>query len=421
MRKVFSKNLHGKLLYSVIVIPKLTKVIPKIKMIIPQIKYIFDRQHRSNPDKKGVIDLRITFNRKQKFMATGVKCYQHQWDEKSECVKGLNSQEDNANLLKIRKKALKVIGEMIDAETIDLNAIPTLIKQKDVSITFEDYIFKRMQSKQVSDYTKKAYHVFYSRFTEWGKMKFFSDISEKNIREWDEYLHAVRWTEKDRFGNDVKRQYSQASIGSMHKNLKAFINDAMVDGYVKDNPYSTKRIKIDKGSTRIDKFLTNEEIGKIESADMPTRSLAEAKDLFLIQVFTGLSYVDLMVYDFTQCKDAKDYAIFNGHRSKTGVLFTFVLTPKAKRILERYSYRLPKLPNQKYNVKLKLVADAAGIDKSPSSHDGRRSCGYMLLNAGVPISVVSRILGHSSIRQTEQAYARLLDNTIGEEIKKRNL
>lgn len=390
-------------------------------MIIPQIKFIFDRQHRAKANEKGGIDLRITFNRKQKFMATGVKCYQHQWDERSECVKSLSSQEDNANLLKIRKKALRVIGEMIDSDSIDINAIPSLIKQKEVNMTFEDYIYMRMKARQVSDYTKKAYHVFYTRFTEWGGMRFFRDITEKKIRDWDEYLHKVRWNEKDRFDKDVERKYSQASIGAMHKNLKVFINDAVVDGYIKENPYSARRIKIDKGDTRINKFLTKEEIEKIESSEMPTRSLSEARDLFLIQVFTGLGYVDLMAYDFEQCKDAKDYAIFSGYRSKTGVLFTFVLTPKAKAILEKYKYTLPKLPNQKYNIKLKLVADAAGIDKAPSSHDGRRSCGYMLLNSGVPISVVSRILGHSSIRQTEQAYAKLLDETIAEEVRKRGI
>lgn len=387
-------------------------------MIIPQIKFVFDRKHMASNIKKGVIELRITFNRKQKFITTGVKCFPGEWDDAHESIKSLSSQEDNAMLMKIRKRALKIIGEMVDAENIDLNAIPSLIKQKDTDITFEDYIHKRMMAKQVSDYTKKAYHVFFSRFSEWGKMQYFRDITEANIRKWDEYLHTVTWEEKDRFGKKVKRKYSQASIGSMHKNLKVFINDAMVDGYVKENPYSTKRIKIDKGSTRIDKFLTKEEIEKIESADMQTRSLSEARDLFLIQVFTGLSYVDLMLYDFTQCRNASDYAVFSGYRSKTGVLFTFVLTPKAKAILEKYEYNLPKLPNQKYNVKLKLVADAAGIDKQPTTHDGRRSCGYMLLNAGVPISVVSRILGHSSIRQTEQAYARLLDDTIAEEIKK---
>ena len=390
-------------------------------MIIPKIKFVFDRLHRSDSSHKGSVDLRITLGSKQKFVATGIRCYPGQWDDRNECVRSSDGMGDNAVLVKIRNKTLKIIGDMMDADSIDLNAIPALIKQKSVNITFTDYIYKRMKSKQVSDYTRKAYHVFYSRFTEWGKMQFFSDVTEKKIRDWDEYLHAVTWKEKDRYGKEITRRYSQASIGSMHKNLKVFINDAMVDGYIKENPYSTKRIKIDKGSTRIDKFLTKEEIEKIESAEMQTCSLSEARDLFLIQVFTGLSYIDLMVYDFTQCKDAQDYAIFSGYRSKTGVLFTFVLTPKAKTILEKYGYHLPKLPNQKYNIKLKLVADAAGIDKSPSSHDGRRSCGYMLLNAGVPISVVSRILGHSSIRQTEQAYARLLDDTISEEIKKRNL
>jgi hypothetical protein len=91
-------------------------------------------------------------------------------------------------------------------------------------------------------------------------MKFFSDINEKNIREFDEYLHTVTWKEHDRFGNEVTRKYSQATIESIHKNLKVFISDAVVDGLLSENPYSTKRIKIDKGGTRIDHFLTKEEI-----------------------------------------------------------------------------------------------------------------------------------------------------------------
>ncbi len=389
-------------------------------MNIPSLKFIFDRKHSSSMSKKGIIELRISFERKQKYTSTGISIYPGQWDERNECINKqcTESVEYNAILMKIRKKALQVISKMVDEENIDVEAIPNLLKNNAADITLDKYIRERMRKKQVTEYTKKAYHVFYSRFMSWGEMKFFSDVTERKIRDWDEYLHAFRWKTKDRFGNDVEHKYSQPTIGSMHKNLKAFINDAVVDGYLRENPYITKRIKIDKGGTRIDKFLTKEEIEAIETADMHTKSLSEARDLFLVQVYTGLSFVDLMAYDFTQCKDAKDYSVFSGYRSKTGVLFTFVLTPKAKSILERYNYILPKIPNQKYNVKLKLVADAAKVDKAPSSHDGRRSCGYMLLNAGVPIGVVSRILGHSSTKQTEQAYARLLDSTIAEEIKK---
>ena len=389
-------------------------------MKLPTVKYVFDRKKNSSNTKKGSIELRVTFNKTQKFMSTGIKCYPGQWDEKrEETANMIESLEYNEILAKIRLRTIKAINAMIDSETFDLDTLMRSLKAGDTSgMTFTAYIYERMKKKPVSDYTKKAYHVFYSRFVEWGGMKLFSDISEKNIRDWDEHLKSVRWTEKDRYGRNVERKYSQASIGSMHKNLKVFIADAVVDGLAKENPYSTKRIKIDKGGTRIDQFLTAEEVLAIETATMPTRSLSESRDLFLIQCYTGLSYVDLMAYNFAQCRNADDYAVFSGIRSKTGTIFTFVLTPKAKVILEKYDYNLPKLPNQKYNMRLKLIADAAGIDSSISSHTGRRSCGSILLNAGVPMAVVSRVLGHSSVRQTEAAYARLTDKTIAEEIKK---
>lgn len=388
-------------------------------MNIPIIKFVFDRKHKSSKGIKGNVDMRITYGKVQKFIATGVHILPSQWDAEKECVtNSFDAMTYNEILSKMRTNTLKVINKMMDDGDFDINAVPLMLKQKKVDKTFVQYIHERMNSKQVTEYTRKAYHVFYSRFMEWGGIKLFSQINERNIRLWDEYLHTVTWKEKDRFNQEVVRRYSQASIGSMHKNLKVFINDAMVDGYVKENPYVVKRIKIDKGATRIDKFLTAGEISRIEKARISARNLAEARDLFLIQVYTGLSYVDLMSYDFTKCKEAKDYDVFSGYRSKTGVLFTFVLTPKAKEILGKYRYVLPEIPNQQYNMKLKLVAAAADIDKNISSHDGRRSCGYMLLNAGVPISVVSRILGHSSIRQTEMAYARLLDTTIASEIRK---
>jgi len=388
-------------------------------MNIPKIKYVFDRKHNTGSGNKGKIDMRITYNKVQKFVSTGIAVYPKEWNEKKEMVINVREAlELNNILMSFKQKVYKIISDMTQKDEIDINAIPALLKSRRVDISFLEYILTRADKKPVSENTKKAYNVFYSRFEQWGGMKYFSDISEKGIRDFDEYLHTVRWKTTDRFGKEIEKGYSQATIGSMHKNLKAFINDAIVDGFIKENPYSTKRIKIDKGATRIEQFLTRQEVESIESAKMPTRSLTEAKDLFLVQCYTGVSYIDLMNYDFTQCRNAKDYTVFSGIRSKTGTIFTFVLTPKAKAILQQYDFMLPKIPNQKYNVKLKLIADAAGIDQNITTHCARRSCGYMLLNAGVPIAVVSRVLGHSSIRQTEQSYARLLDKTIAEEIRK---
>ena len=35
-----------------------------------------------------------------------------------------------------------------------------------------------------------------------------------------------------------------------------YLADAVVDGYLKENVYVSKAIKVDKGKTRIDEFLT---------------------------------------------------------------------------------------------------------------------------------------------------------------------
>ena len=70
------------------------------------------------------------------------------------------------------------------------------------------------------------------------------------------------------------------------------------------------------------------------------------------------------------------------------------------------------MSNQQYNMRLKIVAQAAGVDKQIASHWLRRSAGMFYLNAGMPIEVVSKILGHSNIRTTQKAYAHILDKTV---------
>ena len=188
-----------------------------------------------------------------------------------------------------------------------------------------------------------------------------------------------------------------------------------MDGYLTENPYVTKRLNEDKGGTRIDQYLTVDEVAKIESARMPTPAVEKSRDLFLLQCYTGMAYVDLMSYDF---KKAGGEQVCRGIRQKTGTEFVFVMTDKARAILERYKYKVPQLSNQKYNAHLKIMADAAGINKPITSHMGRRTAGSIWLNMGIPIDVVAKCLGHQSIQVTQRAYAKILDTTVVDAFKK---
>lgn len=60
----------------------------------------------------------------------------------------------------------------------------------------------------------------------------------------------------------------------------------------------------------------------------------------------------------------------------------------------------------------------AGINKPVSSHWARHTGDTMLLNSGVGIEVVSKVLGHTTTRITRQICARLLDETVAEEMER---
>ena len=62
------------------------------------------------------------------------------------------------------------------------------------------------------------------------------------------------------------------------------------------------------------------------------------------------------------------------------------------------------------------VAVRAGLGRRVTPHTLRRTFGSELLNRGVRLEVVSRLLGHASSAITEKAYARLEDATIRAEM-----
>ena len=108
-----------------------------------------------------------------------------------------------------------------------------------------------------------------------------------------------------------------------------------------------------------------------------------------------------------------DLQLYIGYATLKGALIK-----PALEILKRYNYKLPVISNVKYNEYLKIVAQAAHIDKPVSSHWARHTGATILLNRGIPMQIVAKICGHSSTRITEQVYAKLLDETVVDAVKK---
>ena len=88
-----------------------------------------------------------------------------------------------------------------------------------------------------------------------------------------------------------------------------------------------------------------------------------------------------------------------------------MLLSPAVEILKKYDFKLNVLTNQKYNLYLKVIANAAGLGNSLTSHMARHTFAVYCLNHGVPIEILSKMMGHTDIRTT-QLYAKVANKSV---------
>ena len=366
--------------------------------------FVYDRKRVATAAKEAVVELRISYERKSKYISTGITLLPKQW-RNGRVTNRADMVELNNSLDLLMQKARKVVNTMIEEGELRMEELPRRIKSSSgmSDVSFLDYCKKRVQVRIYgkSEDTKERYERFLKWLKQWGGIVFFSDVTDANVVKMDAALAKTGMKNYSKWNN-------------YHRFLNSFILDAIDDGYLKRNPYKWVHIKKDKDSG-LSKYLTLEELQAIEKAEMPTASLERVRDLFVFQSYTCLSYTDLAAFDAKMVKDG----VYTGYRGKTGVEYSFLLLPAAKRILDKYDGKLPIISNVKYNEYLKLVAQAAKIDKPISTHWARHTGATILLNdGGVDMEVIAKILGHSDPRETRRTYSRLLKKTIVEEMKK---
>ena len=367
----------------------------------PQITFVFDRRKVASPTTKSSVDMRICYNYKQKYISTGIKLYSTQW-RNGKIINCPDMLQISQTLDKMLSDVRQIIYEMIKKGSIDISIISKELEKKNrVPITFIEFCNVRAGIRKYGRKkdSQERYDRFLRLFSEWGKIKYFEDLIDKNIISYDKYLTDKGMKAYSRWNN-------------YHRFINGFILDAIKEGLISRNPYEWININKEKSRTGIDKYLTFEEFKKLKNAHMPTPCLERVRDLFVFQTYTCLRYSDLAAFDSSRVQEMKGVPVYLGDSIKTAKRFTIPLLTPAIEILHKYEGKLPIISNVKYNLYLKSVAQAAGIDKKISSHWARHTGATMLLNEGTDMKIVSKVCGHSSTRITEQVYAKLLNETV---------
>lgn len=391
-------------------------------MNIPLIAYVFDRKKQSSDSTPGKIEIRITSGKIQKYVATGISVLPGCWS-RNMVVNLPNAASLNNRISIMRRQIDKYINDCIESgQPVDMSAFKSLVRVDDSGDNFLDFVADRAASRNVRAGTRARYDVFVNNLIRYGRLRKFSDLTPAAILEYNEWLHRqtigdnrsrkVRSTARD------KQTLSDSAIYNYHKCLKAFCHDAYIRGLIPENPYN--RLPADaikRGDRQTADYLTEDEMLLIMNTPMPTQTVQIAADLFTFQMFTGMSYADLVAFDFNDYKLVNGKWIYHGQRVKSGVTYFSQLLPPAYEVAKKYDFVLPVMENSQYNAMLKLVAAECHLKRRLYSHLARHTFATYMLSHGSRLQNVSRMLGHTNTRQT-QRYAATLDADVSKDFDK---
>lgn len=370
-------------------------------MKIAKTRVVFDRHKTATKKVAASIYIEVSYDRVRNFYNTGIRVCSNQFKDGRVINHGQMAEyQDRIN--SIRSTIENYINEKIKAkETFSLDNLKKYMDgrvfgEKD---SFLRFMYARIFERPISDSTRRAHISIYNTLKTWGRIRQFSDITEANLKLWDDLSHQ----------NAQKAK----SVWNYHKILKIYCREAKRFGHIKDNPYDYMKFKRDNSPGH--RFITMEEIEKIKALELTEKALVDARICFLFQCYTSLAYADMKNFDIGLVREVDGKLRLRNFRVKTNEMYNITLIRSAIALLEECNYTLPVQDLHFYNRNLQAIQYRAGITTHMTSHVGRHTFATSIaLKHKMPLEVLQKVMGHESIRTT-QVYAKVLQESVNTE------
>lgn len=279
---------------------------------------------------------------------------------------------------------------------------------------FERWCLESMGITTVDKVTESVIRHYIQDLQERGKYSFYSNEARKETNCPDRR-------------RDYRKPISTATINNYIRNLRVFFNWLDRDYLIKRNPM--KKVRQLKTNRKAKEFLSDDELRRLISK-LDRSYYSEHRDFVMIMLMldSGMRLGEcscLLVedLDLARRKISLRAEITKGRQDRT-VFFS----DKTERILRRWlqfkdryvdsDYLFPvrergshiQVGNFEGNFKKYLIR--AGLKEDYTPHCLRNNFAKRCLMNGMDIYTLSKLLGHSSVTVTEQAYLDLNDDDI---------
>ncbi|WP_177763157.1 site-specific integrase [Flavobacterium sp. I3-2] len=368
---------------------------------------------------------RITLDKKRKEFSTGYYVSEDNWDASKQLIisKSIELKTINSQLNQISQLLLQHFNNLLLQKSVfDVNDVYNLYKSNsDTTVTYLlefyfDYLkrLEKLIGVEIKKATWKKHENAYSNLkgyiqsTYKGNDLKIQTIDLAFVKDYEFYLKT-------------KRKLSQATINKVLQRFKKMLVYAIERNVIEHHPFIGYRFNLTKKQIV---YLTTDELKSFENLKPVMPRLQLVKDLFVFCCYTGLAFNEM-----GNLSNSHIIKGFDGKywisilREKTLKNVSIPLLPKAEVILKKYSSKenliFPKISNQKFNAYIKELSEDALIDKVITHHTARKTfASTVLLYNDVPMEIVSELLGHSSIKVTQESYAKLSNRKVSETMKR---
>lgn len=385
------------------------------------------RRDKINKKNEAPIHFRIIKDRKINYISSGIMLPVENWDEKNNKIKPKHTNSARLNSF-LANKFSELQDEVFEHETINKSLTSRGLRDKIYGkkpfdfLPFADEVCEEYKTQEMfGTYDKSKSIIAKVREFVGTRNICFQDITPDFLTKYE------AWCKKEK----------KNKVNTIHKDMK-FIRKIFNDAYRKDIidhsviPFNKYKLKTEKTS-RV--FLSEEELLKIQNVKTtPGTRLEMHKDMFVFASYTG----GLRVSDMLQIKWKHfDGVNINFTIMKTGTQLSIKVPNVALAFIEKYkpkkknanAFIFPMLSEELdlkdaravdraisgatayINKNLKLLTKKAKIEKHISFHTSRHTWATRALRKGISIDKVSKLMGHSAIRET-QVYAKIVNSEL---------
>ena len=340
-----------------------------------------------------------------------------------ETISEKNHQHINKELVEIEKVAYRMFNSFTETFKRKPNSeeLKNLIEQEYFQ---NNPMFKKVDKKTILDYFDDYIETIKSTTAHTTVQKYKQ--AKENFKDFQKDKKRIYNTEMIdlKFRNEYveylieTKKYAPTTVYRKMKFLRTvlyFIENLgiKVNPFLHNSRFLTKDIEVDNIA------LSENEIDEMERLNLSNnKRLEQVRDLFLVACYTGKRFSDLNKINQSNIIDDEYIAI---RQQKTNEQLTLPLLKAVKTILVKYSYKLPKISNVKFNEYIKEVAKLCetlnkqynGDNKKVrwqmiSSHTARRTFVTLNYGKGVDLDTLKLGTGHKQTK-TLQTYIKMND------------